>query len=518
MIRLRVTALVGYAVLAWSAATAAEPTAVTIGRRDVVFFPPFPPVYGAPIEVSPGASGTRLLGGRRLSPPDGLANFVAEDFYPALSTRLFVPELKKEIEVRVHQYRAQRLNLVTDLLNQFVTLHQQSADERERQLRAFAETQTPQLVALEAESERLRQDIIRSGLWNVDWNAGRRWKLGTMDARGDAVNAEAEFQVVRATAYYQAGLLSQQRGLVREMAFDLQIAARKARGLPGARGDSDAMYFSPETTRFRLPPDMSPTLREKVGAYNGRKAELKRELRETIVACEGKSASERTSTFEALGDRQWPELRNLEELAEEIRRLLAVGFEVKPPPAPPWLPAGMMQTILSYNDDRDTYFGELKRYADQAVAMVSRDDAAASSDDRVQQDRDFAARRAETRRIAVLEFQERHRVRFLSLEQRYKMIREALAVVAEKQTDRKTGRPLDADALLRQHGASMAEFETFGRETTIYSHYRIAMFQPGLSPEQRRLLFGYALVGLAQGLPGGEVMPKRSAPRPFPSW
>jgi hypothetical protein len=52
----------------------------------------------------------------------------------------------------------------------------------------------------------------------------------------------------------------------------------------------------------------------------------------------------------------------------------------------------------------------------------------------------------------------------------------------------------------------------------IYTNYRIAMLQPGLSPEQRRLLFGYALIGLAQPLPHGEPMPQRNATRPYPSW
>ena len=91
-------------------------------------------------------------------------------------------------------------------------------------------------------------------------------------------------------------------------------------------------------------------------------------------------------------------------------------------------------------------------------------------------------------------------------------------MVAEKQVDRKTGRPLNAETLLRQRAASMEEFDTFGRAAVIYTNYRIAMLQPGLSPEQRRLLFGYALVGLAQPLPHGELMPRRNATRPYPSW
>ena len=95
---------------------------------------------------------------------------------------------------------------------------------------------------------------------------------------------------------------------------------------------------------------------------------------------------------------------------------------------------------------------------------------------------------------------------------------EGLTVVAEKQTDRKTGRPLDAETLLRQYAVSMEEFNTYGRESAIYTNYRVAMLQPGLSPEQRRLFLGYALVGLAQPLPSGELLPRREARRPYPSW
>ena len=37
---------------------------------------------------------------------------------------------------------------------------------------------------------------------------------------------------------------------------------------------------------------------------------------------------------------------------------------------------------------------------------------------------------------------------------------------------------------------------------------------PGLSPEQRRLLFNAAVIGLAQALPLGEVMPTGTQPLP----
>jgi hypothetical protein len=60
----------------------------------------------------------------------------------------------------------------------------------------------------------------------------------------------------------------------------------------------------------------------------------------------------------------------------------------------------------------------------------------------------------------------------------------------------------------------MERFDTFGRDEVIYRGYRMAMLMPGLSPEQRRLLFGAALVGLAQPLPHGEYLP--TGPQPVP--
>ena len=172
-----------------------------------------------------------------------------------------------------------------------------------------------------------------------------------------------------------------------------------------------------------------------------------------------------------------------------------------------------MASIKSYNEDRDAYFSELKEAIDDAVAALPFVDDSDSDNGKSQ----WRLRRDEARKQAVLKFQNEQGGRYDNLELRYKSLRSSLTTVAEKQTDRKTGRPLNADTLLRQYSASMEEFETFGREAEIYTHYRVAMLQPGLSAEQRRLLFGYALAGLAQPLPFGEIMPRSGDPAPRPT-
>lgn len=71
---------------------------------------------------------------------------------------------------------------------------------------------------------------------------------------------------------------------------------------------------------------------------------------------------------------------------------------------------------------------------------------------------------------------------------------------------------LAAPALLQRIDDSDRAFAKLGREGAIYPGYRSAMVEPGLSPEQRRLLFGAALVGLAQPLPFAEQMPGKFPP------
>ena len=52
----------------------------------------------------------------------------------------------------------------------------------------------------------------------------------------------------------------------------------------------------------RNPVATKRVLRERLGAYNGRKAALKRELHDTVIAQDRAGGSSRASAFEALAD------------------------------------------------------------------------------------------------------------------------------------------------------------------------------------------------------------------------
>lgn len=482
----------------------------------VVFFPPLPTIYGGRIPERPLDSRLRVRG-LRLTPPEGLADFAGDFLYPALSHRLHSRSMSRGLEQRIEEYRMRRSALVNELLNRSVALHDAADETRERELRSFAAIQTPAIAALEAEADELRRDLVRSRLgFDLGWNAGRRWALGSFPPGRDWMNREGEFQVIRAAAFYEDGLIPAQRGLLRELAFELDRPARKARGEPVDRGEAEAMFFSPETARLRLPPDLPRDVLERIAAFNGQKAALKDELRAAVNQQEKVSPSERAAAYARLADDQWPRIVQLEKLAEELRRDLSPRFVPTPPEKPPAIPPWLINVIHRYNEDRDTYFGDMQRAVNEAMVGVPRPSRGNDSDEHLRLEAEFRKQQEEAKRKAILLFQEENAARFAALSRRHDAIRSALEAIARTMRDPKTGAPINVDMLLRQHTAAMEEFDTFGRASAIYSTYRTAMLQPGLSPEQRRLLFSYGITGLAQPLPYGEILPRSGAKFPLP--
>lgn len=72
---------------------------------------------------------------------------------------------------------------------------------------------------------------------------------------------------------------------------------------------------------------------------------------------------------------------------------------------------------------------------------------------------------------------------------------------------------MDLKSLIAQINASDRYFDTAAREEVLYREYRIAMLEPGLSVEQRRLLLGAGRVALAQALPTRRLLPTGRFPR-----
>ncbi len=510
--RLSLCALLSFAGA--SAAANSEEDALPFWRPAVVCFPPMAPVFGAEISnrVPVGEDAVRLR------PPPELADYVGEYFYPALSTRIIGETLPNYVKARLEAYLARRGELVNQLADQLVALHEADDATRAVRLRAFADEQDPKILALEREAEELRKIVVTGGplLRSVDWSRSRNWFVGVTRFPSDLHAREAEYQVVRAAAYYQDGLLTEQRGMLLEVAAELRNRALAARAIPGPRqGDAHAMFFSPAMSRLRLPAKMSAELTAKIARFNRIKTELKQELVNAVLHSDRVFASERTPVFERLADAQWPRLTELEKLADEIREELGRVPPVKLS-APPYIPPMLLRRIDEYLIGRSTYIAEFNQTMRAASELIPRPrlDGSLPPEERNRRIRAYETARAAARERVAARFHEETKERFEDLRRSYDRIAAELKVVAEGQFDPETGRPLDAEGLLRTYTVVMERFATFGREEVIYRGYRTAMLMPGLSLEQRRLLFGAAVMGLAQPLPFGESLP--TGPMPVP--
>jgi hypothetical protein len=479
---------------------------------NITFFPPNPPVFGTVIPNPPPAA--RLPNVYRNPPaPDGLAAFPNEYFYPALGTRLLFGSLQQKVQARLNQYRHTRDQLVQDLLGKLDELEFADEAVRERELAQLAAQQSPRILSLEDEAEQLRVDLITGGLLglSVDWSRDQPWSFGVPPTRADLL-LQARWRTVRATVYYQKGLTAEQRGLLREIVIELEESLRTARqralnrGVTDTGPDARTMFFAPETARLILPANLPPALVTRIGTFNSKKAALKQELRDAVFEYDSYSAGRRVSAFTALADRQWPQLVALAELAEQIRRDLA-GLPSPKPIRPPSIPADLIRRIQEFNHDIERLKADLAEYVNAQMAPLLQAPENASSDERRGWIQRMVAAQAAARQKAIDEFQRAHRERYDELQSRREIIKTDLTIVAQNQVDPKTGGPMTVDTMLRAFNVSMQQFAALGREEVIYKNYRTAMLLPGLSPEQRRLLFGAAQVGLSQALPNGEKMP-----------
>ena len=464
-----------------------------------IFFPPAPPHVAGAV---PDLASPALFQGHTLSAPPRLTEYVGETFYPALGTRLFDGSLSAKLENRLAAYRQTRNELVGELTRQLHALATARAAAREQALRSFAATQTPRLTALEADAEQIRKALLHRGLFeaSIDWNSSRRWKLGDRSIPG-ALAAEAEFQVLRAAAFEQDGLSVAQRGLLRELTLERRQGLRAETSTSPERG----MFFSPETAWLSLPATLSPELTAKLAAYRQNRNELKQQLRKTIVELDAAPEAIRAKTLAVLADRQQRLLAALELRADELRRSLAAlpEFSISVPRVT--LPPDLAQRISALHRERLA----LSLERSEAVGSIGNPEPPFFQQpidawNELAWQKPKIDERSRLIENATKAFAQKNRERYTALDQLAESIRSELTQLARQQSS-SSSEPLDADALLRDFEAA----ESSGPLT-----YHLALLQPGLSPEQRRLLFNAAQIELAPPLPPGEIKPTFPPPVP----
>lgn len=471
-----------------------------------VYFPPLPPPLDRPVT----RGSTQVM---RFPAPPELAAYVADYFYPALGTRIVTRTLNEKLNARLEAYKTERLRLQNELRAEFERLQTLEPAERTAGLAALSKRQTPRIAELEKTAEQLRRDLITS---DFNWNTFRQWHLSDRQRRGYSPMEIA--QVMRGYAFYQHNLLPAQRGMLREIAVDLMFAAEKPEAAAAA---NPYVFFPPEPARVIFPDDLPADLAARVASYQTRRSALKKELYDAVFSSDGAAfAFLRGTPIKSLADKQAARIAELEALAEEIRRGLAAAPEAvaERSPLTPQLDARVATMMRGYlgvqrdastkadqilNDARHVPLQATYRFENDGMKFV------------VVPTRPVRAIPGGTGGPGAT-----------GLQAQVEAVRAKLSAVAEDY-GRTIAELLNEREAIRAEIASLLQLTQAGaidralyaamrvatrqENSRTFSEYRIAVFEPGFSPEQRRLLFDGVMQQLDLPLPRGEPQASRRA-------
>ena len=394
---------------------------------------------------------------------------------------------------------------------------------RSTTLAAFSRKQTPRVIALENAAEQLRRNLSGG---DIAWSALRQWKLNDGEKRGYSPIEIA--QVMRSYAYYQNGLLPAQRRLLREISIELQMAGDSTANATAAQ---PYLFFPPEPARVLMPDDASAEIAAKFAAYQTKKSQLKKELYDAVYAHDGvRLGFLRGNSLATLAEKQNARLNELETLAEEIRRGLAQVTEptrvTERSPLPPLLQGRVDRLITSYLAKQreagariDTLIQEGKDLPMQATYRFESDSlkymvipsgggrgrggrggpggpGGRGGSSRGAPSPEASARVDELRANIGVIADDYGRFMAEVINEKNAIRKEIADIMGNAKAD-----AIDNALLAALRVATARDTEDS------YRDYRVAVFQPGLSPEQRRLLFDRVIEGLNLPLPSGELQP-----------
>lgn len=459
-----------------------------------VFFPPNPP----PLDRPPARG--LPSGGRYPAPPE-LAPYVAEFFYPALGTQIVTQSLSEKQRRQLDAYHVAKLALQNELRAELERLRSAEPAARLEALTQLARRQAPKILELEKTAEQLRRDFVTG---DNNWSALRQWHLSEKQQRGYSPIEIA--QVMRAYAYYENNLLPAQRRLLREIAIELAFAAENPTAAAAAQ---PYLFFPPEPARVLLPDDLSPDVARKVTSYQTKKSALKKELYDTVTTADGAAFGFlRPSPAKALATKQASRLAELDTLAEEIRRGLGAMSErpAERSSLPLELETRVNEMIVTYHRAQTEASAKI-----DAILLQAKDLPMQASYRFETENLKFIVvptrgARAGGGPSAAMTRIEAVRAQISAVADDYG--RQLADIINERDAIRQTiGETLNlskAEEINRQLIAAMRLANRRQVETT-FSEYRIAVFEPGLSPEQRRLLFDGVIERLDLPLPRGDL-------------
>jgi len=421
-----------------------------LGDTDQVLLflpPPIPKLYAPPLLRSPLDTG--------IPPPAELNAHVADIFYPLLAARLATADLPRHIRLELDTYRSSKAALLNELQDLLAHHRESTLAARSAALSECAHAQATRLQGLEAEAERIRSALAAC---TPSMHFEVHDKAGVPPAAGVAL--------MRSAAFFLDGLSGAQRRLLRTVADELEKR-------PEPAAPTGSFFFTPEGASLQLPTGLEPGTRSEIEAYIVARRALASTLLQAIL-----NPDFTVSKLQELAAAQAPALDALDARAEAIRSALqslpdAAGLATNIP-----LPAELTERFAAYRERKTELYRELHASISLPAASV-------------------AGRTGEVA-VPAAAFTPEQQDKLAALNAEKNALRAALAELRRNSgaaSDRKT-----VDTLLEDFERARQAQEIHEK----YRDYRIVLLEPGLSPAQRRLLFGAALQALALPLPFGE--------------
>lgn len=420
-----------------------------------------------------------------------IARCVGERFYVPYASLMALNALSEARQERVEAYLATRQRLADDLRHHLGEIAALSPVERVARLDAFARSQFSALRSLEADSARIHADLTTNGFLKTSDDGGSiRAAINELDRTGD--KSQRDHLLAVEAAFYHPGLTEWQRSLLDEIALEDALKLSETTGTVTA---SPPFFFFPATSRIPLSSDLPADVVDDMRRFSSRKNVLKSELRAVVVNEDFVVSATRTARYQQLGAQQEPTWQELEALAERIRSTLIGLPSLQPPKSR--LPRKLITELGSALERKREWEAELASVARQiAVATkqkveVVRDGGMPALQFVPDSDKSAGKSRIDQKTQArVVATNEKFTPNYRTVLNRIASLLPLVDQFAAASTlpTRQT-----SDEIVQEiHEA----FRTL-RDWARYRDYHTSVLQPGLSPEQRLLLYRVALADLA---------------------
>jgi hypothetical protein len=429
-----------------------------------LFLPPVPPALGAPI-VRPAATSSIPASG---AAPLELRPYLRDPFYVALGAQFKHHEIGSDLAYSLEWYLTTKAALQTELRARLDLVRELTPAARAAELRRFAAEQTPRIDELEATAESLRNSIAHRSAAQRELI---RWKIDSMAPAGVTTPPRGfdlrEFmaQTALMIATFTDGPNADQRRWLHELADERRNPSLS----------KSTWAFLPQGSRINLAASdpVSPQLQQLLHDYFF----LHGQLLTSVIKVMSVPGRFEAAPWLAAAPAQGLLAAQLEAKAEAIRELLVQFKDPALLPQSPAVPPVLEPQLARYRAAKTALQQQVLQRVEAAKQAGPSDSAPA----RIRQ--------------AVAEFTTEHQAEYAELDRSRQQLLDQLTALA---VGTPGSPPSSPDALASTFNQSLTQLKSFWE----YRDYQNAVIQPGLSAEQRRLLFESALIKLDLPLPG----------------